>query len=144
MEIPPIPQPGDIVLISHHHDNRTYLDHVALVVDQQLFFEKAGSGDHVPYRLIDRQTLEQIWNPDIYTFEYRRPYTQQLWSPPQQVFGSQSHPGIGTQTLTNISQTSHPQITHYAMAKLPPFVQVHGRFRLSPQAYDPQVFFAGP
>ncbi len=28
-----------------------FLDHVAVLVDYDLYFEKSGSGDHVPYRL---------------------------------------------------------------------------------------------
>ena len=41
-----VPQPGDIVLISYFNarENREYLHHAALVVDQDLFFEKAGAG----------------------------------------------------------------------------------------------------
>lgn len=147
MKIQPQPQTGDIVLVYHQHGNRDYLDHVALVVDQQLFFEKAGSGDHVPYRLIDRQTLEQIWDPNIYTFEYRRPYSQQQWQTPEQVFGQGGNRFSSYESFyrnqnpsDHITQGLPDQITHFAMQQLPALVLVQGQFHLSPQAYDPQVF----
>ncbi|WP_010475587.1 hypothetical protein [Acaryochloris sp. CCMEE 5410] len=145
MKIQAHPQTGDIVLVYHQHGNRTYLDHVALAVDQQLYFEKAGAGDDVPYRLIDHQTLEQIWNPDIYTFEYRRPYSQQQWQPPEQVFGQEENPYMvygHSSTQPRASKDSSPnlpaQMTYFAMKQLPAFVNIKGRFRLSPKAYDPQ------
>lgn len=145
MKIQANPQTGDIVLVYHQHGNRTYLDHVALAVDQQLYFEKAGAGNDVPYRLIDRQTLEQIWNPDVYTFEYRRPYAQQQWHPPEQVFGQDGHPFMvygHSSTQIKSKKDSSPQLpdqmTYFAMKQLPAFVRVKGRFRLPPKAYDPQ------
>lgn len=147
MKIQPYPQTGDIVLIYHQHGHRTYLDHVALVIDPQLFFEKAGSGDHVPYRLIDRQTLEQIWNPEIYTFEYRRPYSHQQWHPPEQIFGQKGNRFVADGTSStqhdpsdHRSRNLPDQMTYFAMKQLPTFVKVQGRFHLSPQAYDPWVF----
>lgn len=146
MKIQANPQTGDIVLVYHQHGNRTYLDHVALAVDQQLYFEKAGAGNDVPYRLIDGQTLEQIWNPDIYTFEYRRPYAQQQWHPPEQVFGqNENRFVVYDKTLAKQSSSasssqnlSNPMM-YFAMKQLPAFVKVQGRFRLSPKAYDPAV-----
>lgn len=140
MKIQSTPQPGDIVLVYHQHGNRTYLDHVALAVDQQFFFEKAGAGDHVPYRLIDRQTLEQIWNPEIYTFEYRRPYSQQQWQPPEQVFGQDGNRFVAYGSSDN-NQDLPPPGAIFAMKRLPALVKVQGRFRLPSKAYDPQVFF---
>ncbi|WP_299403410.1 hypothetical protein [Acaryochloris sp. IP29b_bin.148] len=138
------PQPGDFVLVYHHHGPQTYLDHVALVVDQQLFFEKAGAGDHVPYRLVDRSMLERIWNPDVYTFEYRRPRSQANWQTPQQVFS----PGDREMPLTHADhvQSPHaanspnPPTTYFAMQQIPAFLSVKGRFRLSPDMYD-RTFF---
>lgn len=145
MKIQVNPQPGDIVLVYHQHGNRTYLDHVALAVDQQLYFEKAGAGDDVPYRLIDRQTLEQIWSPEVYTFEYRRPYAQR-WHPPEQVFGQDGNSFMvygysSTQSSSSNSSSPHfpDPMTYFAMKQLPAFVNVRGRFRLAPEAYDPEV-----
>lgn len=147
MKIQAHPQTGDIVLVYHQHGNRTYLDHVALAVDQQLYFEKAGAGDDVPYRLIDHQTLEQIWNPDIYRFEYRRPYSQHQWQPPAQVFGQNGNSYMvygHAATQPRASQDSPSNVpgpmTYFAMKQLPPLVNVKGRFRLSPAAYDPEVW----
>jgi hypothetical protein len=83
-------QSGDILAIYHRLGNRTYLDHVALVVDEQILFEKAGTGDDTPYRLVHRDTLEQSWRPDIFTFEVRRPILDQPLSSPQKRFGLHS------------------------------------------------------
>lgn len=145
MKIQATPQPGDIVLVYHQHGNRTYLDHVALAIDQQLYFEKAGAGNDVPYRLIDRQALEQIWNPDIYTFEYRRPYAHQQWHSPEQLFGKEGNQFIvhgdslaQSSPRDNLSQSLPGPMTYFAMKQLPALVKVQGRFRLSPTAYDPQ------
>ncbi|WP_299484516.1 hypothetical protein [Acaryochloris sp. IP29b_bin.137] len=145
MKIQSTPQTGDIVLVHHQNDIRTYLDHVALVVDQQLFFEKAGAGNHVPYRLIDRQTLEQIWNPDIYTFEYRRPHTHQQWLPPEQVFSLNGNRRVADERSLVYQHSYHyssqnlpGQIISFAMKQLPELVLEQGRFRLSSQAYDPE------
>ncbi len=80
---------GDILLIYHRLGDRTYLDHVALMVDDQVFFEKAGTGNDTPYRLVDRETLEQSWRPDLFTFELRRLNAKSL-QPPQQQFGLHS------------------------------------------------------
>lgn len=146
MPIQPHPQTGDIVLIHHQHGDRTYLDHVALVVDRQLFFEKAGAGNHVPYRLIDRQTLERIWNPKVYTFEYRRPYSQQGWQAPEQRFGQGGKPFVvfghpPTQPGSNeaISLNLPEPRTYFAITQLPALVNRQGRFRLSPYAYNAQA-----
>lgn len=140
-------QAGDIVLIYHQNNGQTYLDHAALMVDQHIFFEKAGSGSHVPYRLIDRSTLEQIWNTNIYTFEYRRPHTQYQWQSPEQVFGpikprtrewtrsSDEIPPLSQQD----TQTSIGPTLQFVVQQLPAFVLLHGRFHLSPRAYDPKL-----
>lgn len=82
-------QSGDILLISHRLGHRTYLDHVALMVDDQIFFEKAGTGNDTPYRLVNRKTLEQSWRPEIFTFELRRLNSKPLHSPQKQ-FGLHS------------------------------------------------------
>jgi hypothetical protein len=37
-------QPGDVLLVSHRHGNQEYLDHTAIAIDQQIVFEKAGTG----------------------------------------------------------------------------------------------------
>ncbi|MGB7416063.1 MAG: hypothetical protein WA902_17805, partial [Thermosynechococcaceae cyanobacterium] len=76
-------QPGDILLIQHRRGELTYLDHVVLVIDDQLFFEKAGTGDETPYRLIDLKTLQQSWQPDVFAFNVRRPLPRQALLSPQ-------------------------------------------------------------
>jgi hypothetical protein len=83
-------QPGDILLIQHRRGDRIYLDHVALVIDEQLFFEKAGTGDETPYRLVDLETLKQSWQPSIFTFTMRRPLPGQALVSPQKRFGLHS------------------------------------------------------
>ncbi|MGF1603249.1 MAG: hypothetical protein GFH24_608438n31 [Chloroflexi bacterium AL-N5] len=83
-------QPGDILLIQHRRGDLTYLDHVALVIDDQLFFEKAGTGDETPYRLVDLKTLQQSWRPDVFAFKVRRPLQNQALLSPQKRFGLHS------------------------------------------------------
>ena len=133
-------RPGDIVLVYHQHGNRQYLDHSALIVDQHLFFEKAGSGNHVPYRFIDRATLKRIWNPQIYTFEYRRPHPQHQWQPPERVFGKGEKRVALPPSTDGYQLTSASPITHFAMQQLPALISTNGRSRLSFRAYDPNLF----
>ena len=147
------PQPGDIVLISSVNatENREYLHHAALVVDPNLFFEKAGAGDHVPYRLIDGATLQRMWNPAIFTIEYRRPHRHRLLRSPHQAFGLHSdwvlrhwpqlkalapvlahtysvNQAIGTD---NLADTTYLQMRSIAL-----LASGRDRYRLPDQAYE--------
>eukprot|EP00386_Alphamonas_edax_P010276 GDKI01033305.1.p1 GENE.GDKI01033305.1~~GDKI01033305.1.p1 ORF type:complete len:438 (+),score=62.16 GDKI01033305.1:71-1315(+) len=67
-------QPGDILL--YWHQNRVsegpFLDHVAVYIDRDLYFERAGSGDGVPFRLTDWKNLCKAWVPGVFNVEWRR------------------------------------------------------------------------
>ena len=67
----PIPdvltKPGDIILILHKSSTGyEYLDHMAIVIDDGVYFEKAGTGADVPMRIIDAETLLKIWRPGVF------------------------------------------------------------------------------
>ncbi len=105
-------QPGDVLLIKHQLGDRTYLDHVALMVDDQIFFEKAGTGDNTPYRLVDLETLKQSWRPDIFTFEVRRPVSGQPLQSPLERFGlHSSEPLEQFPALANVSRALAAQFS---------------------------------
>jgi hypothetical protein len=141
-------KPGDILLLSHRHGDREYLDHVVLVIDHYLFFEKAGTGDEVPYRFVSTQTLTQIWNPTIFRYEVRRPLTQQRLPSPSDRFSlKQQTPlrlpllgwerwrlGAKLSRLTAIESVDEPP-TFLWIQPLPPLQQTQGRFQLPPAAY---------
>lgn len=138
------PAPGDILLIHHQLGERTYLDHVALVVDEQIFFEKAGTGDDTPYRLIDRATLEQSWRPEVFTFEVRRLNSKPLL-PPHKQFGLQS-PGAVSRfpLLATVSRSLAEKFSvvwfdeqeatthHYYQMQPINLIKVNEKFMLSP------------
>jgi hypothetical protein len=129
-------QPGDVLLVSHRHGNQEYLDHTAIAIDQQIVFEKAGTGDTVPYRLIDLGTIRQIWNPQVFSYEWRRPIRgqelphplQEFWvsNPVQQIpFPySMTYPIKGGRTI------------YFPLLTLPSLQQQGLQFRLPPEAYQ--------
>lgn len=138
-------QPGDILLIYHQHQQQDYLDHVALVVDQNLYFEKAGTGDHVPYRLVDEATLKRTWRPDVFTFEIRRPYATLQLPPPAEAFGLSKQSGSVSWPYTAISedgqQLTADQLPHvtagvtYFGIQPIPLQRQYGRTVLAESAY---------
>jgi hypothetical protein len=139
-------QPGDIVLISHRHGDREYLDHTVLVVDRNLFFEKAGTGDEVPYRFLEAQTLQQIWNPAIFRYELRHPLKSQRLPLPSDRFSLKQQNQFGLERLglawakwsphlTVVEDLGTPP-TFLWMQPLPPLQSVKGRFQLPPAAYQ--------
>lgn len=40
-----------------------YLDHIVVVIDEDVFFERAGSGDNVPFRVTNYEGLTKSWVP---------------------------------------------------------------------------------
>jgi hypothetical protein len=139
-------QPGDIVLISHRHGDREYLDHTVLVIDRNLFFEKAGTGDEVPYRFVEAQTLQQIWNPAIFHYEVRRPLKSQRLPLPSDRFSLKQQNQFSFERrlldwakwsphLTVVEDLDAPP-TFLWMQPLPPLQRVKGRFQLPSAAYQ--------
>jgi hypothetical protein len=139
-------KPGDIVLISHRHGDREYLDHTVLVVDRNLFFEKAGTGDEVPYRFVEAQTLQQIWNPAIFRYELRRPLKSQHLPLPSDRFSlkQQNWLSVGQLRLDWAKWSPHLTVvedldalpTFLWMQPLPPLQSIKGRFQLPSAAYQ--------
>jgi len=67
--------PGDIVLVWMDQPWRTRLRlaHAVVLVDRNVVFEKAGTGDTTPYRMIDIGTVQRAWDPELFRYEVRRP-----------------------------------------------------------------------
>ena len=91
----PIPgifsNPGDIILITHKSSSGyEYLDHTVIIIDDGIYFEKAGTGEDVPIRIIDRETLLQIWSPGIFRYELRRLHQNAVFPHPQEIFSLDS------------------------------------------------------
>jgi len=80
-------KPGDIILVMHTSSSRhEYLEHIAIAIDDGIYFEKAETGESVPIRIIDRQTLTQIWQPGVFDYEVRRLKPDAVLPHPQRVF----------------------------------------------------------
>eukprot|EP00128_Syssomonas_multiformis_P005149 Colp12_sorted_trinity150504_noHs@20672 len=78
-------QPGDVVLIWHQNrGEEPYLDHIAVFIDEDLYFERAGTGDDVPFRLTDWKGLTTSWVPIAFNYDWRR--VKATLSPAKEVF----------------------------------------------------------
>ncbi|ELS01555.1 hypothetical protein Xen7305DRAFT_00012590 [Xenococcus sp. PCC 7305] len=91
----PIPgesiQPGDLILVMHRSSaGYEYLDHIAIAIDDGLYFEKAGAGEHVPIRITDEATLLKIWPPGVFHYELRRLKPNASLPHPQEIFSLNS------------------------------------------------------
>jgi hypothetical protein len=140
-------KPGDILLISHRHGDREYLDHTVLVIDRNLYFEKAGTGDEVPYRFVASDTLRQIWNPAIFRYELRRPLPDKPLPPPGDRFSLKQQSVLG-RSLRKDGWTLGAKLSHFTAVEdpdtptillwiqpLPPLQNIRGRFQLPATAY---------
>lgn len=70
-------QSGDVLLIWHQNPSTTsgtdlYLDHVAICIDDDVYYEKSGSGDRVPFRLSTWDMITRNFPPSIFFWEWRR------------------------------------------------------------------------
>eukprot|EP00475_Leptophrys_vorax_P029034 TRINITY_DN4233_c0_g1_i1.p1 TRINITY_DN4233_c0_g1~~TRINITY_DN4233_c0_g1_i1.p1 ORF type:complete len:430 (-),score=102.35 TRINITY_DN4233_c0_g1_i1:87-1376(-) len=65
-------EPGDFVLIWHHNRDGIFLDHAAVFIDEDLYFERAGTGDLVPFRINDWAGITSSWIPGVFEYEFRR------------------------------------------------------------------------
>jgi hypothetical protein len=68
-------KPGDVILIWHQNQGvEAYLDHVAIFIDDDLYYEKSGTGDDVPFRLNDYAGLTSAWpiNIGVFFVDWRR------------------------------------------------------------------------
>jgi len=79
---------GDVICVFLRDSamKRPILQHVVMLVDQDVVFEKAGSGDANPFRRTDLATVEKEWKPvkhgGLFSWELRRPHfdTEQGWT----------------------------------------------------------------
>lgn len=97
-------QSGDVLLLWHQiaceSSGRVYLDHVATLVDDDVYFEKSGSGDDVPFRVNTWDGLIANFPPAVFNWEWRRlvrnnPTSPSIWSesrlkPASEIFGVDS------------------------------------------------------
>jgi hypothetical protein len=83
-------QPGDVILIWHKNQlGEAYLDHVAIFIDDDLYYEKSGTGDDVPFRLNDYKGLTTAWPIYIGVFivDWKRLKPDVVLSDPATRFG---------------------------------------------------------
>jgi len=76
-------EPGDILVIG-----KKYLQHVAIFIDDDLYFEKAGAGSTALYRLNDFQTIAKTWPADLHGYSWRR-IKNQAFPSPEKLFNLQ-------------------------------------------------------
>lgn len=70
-------RPGDVLLIWHRNPTTAsgtdlYLDHVATCIDDDVYFEKSGSGDNVPFRLSTWEMITKNFPTFVFIWEWRR------------------------------------------------------------------------
>ena len=68
--------PGDVLLIGD-----AWLQHVAIFVDDDLYFEKSGTGNTALYRLNTLDTILATWPPDLHGYSWRRFHGRPLPDP---------------------------------------------------------------
>lgn len=68
--------PGDVLLIGD-----AWLQHVAIFVDDDLYFEKSGTGNTALYRLNTLETILATWPPDLHGYSWRRFHSRPLPQP---------------------------------------------------------------
>lgn len=69
-------QGGDVLLLWHtiatsNKPNKVYLDHVVTCIDEDVYFEKSGSGDRVPYRINTWEGIIANFPPAVFNWEWR-------------------------------------------------------------------------
>ena len=52
--------------------NKVYLDHVVTCIDEDIYLEKSGSGDNVPYRINTWEGITKNFPPSVFNWEWRR------------------------------------------------------------------------
>jgi hypothetical protein len=70
-------QGGDVLLLWHtitssNRPNKVYLDHVVTWIDDDVVFEKSGSGDKVPFRINTWEGLVANFPPFVFNWDWRR------------------------------------------------------------------------
>ena len=147
-------QPGDTILIMHvSSTGHEYLDHIVVALDDGIYFEKAGTGENVPIRIIDEKTLRQIWQPGVFTYEIRRLKQNAILPHPQKIFSlnapviknefpllNKMPSSIGKNTSIMWQEEEKNIVTSswfHLLNTLPIFIDNTGKAKLKPQLYNP-------
>jgi hypothetical protein len=82
---------GDVLLVWHQNPTTAsgtdlYLDHVATFIDKDVYYEKSGSGDRVPFRINTREGVVRNFPTPVFFWEWRRLVRNNPLSP--KVYGS--------------------------------------------------------
>ena len=51
---------------------KVYLDHIVTSIDEDVYFEKSGSGDNAPYRINSWDGITKNFPPSVFNWEWRR------------------------------------------------------------------------
>ena len=80
--------PGDYVMLWHQNPGQPlFLDHIAIVLDQDIYYEKSGSGSNTPFRVTDWVSLSRSWVTKVFHYEWRRPVVGTPFPPAATAFG---------------------------------------------------------
>lgn len=147
-----ITQPGDILLAMHKSSTgKEYLDHIAIAIDDGVYFEKAGTGADVPIRIIDEVTLRKIWQPGVFNYELRRLKPDAVFPHPQDIFSLNSSEIKRKFPLTSAVLNNSKNITvmweeeqqetttsswFHLIDRLPLNIDMTGMARLKPESYS--------
>lgn len=71
---------GDVLLVGDK-----WLQHVAIFIDNDFYFEKAGSGETALYRITHWNLLQQTWPSDLHGYSWRR-FNKQTLPEPAELF----------------------------------------------------------
>jgi hypothetical protein len=71
------------------------LQHVAIFIDNDFYFEKAGSGDSALYRVSHWNTLSKTWPPDLHGYSWRR-FNKRPLPDPSDIFNLETSLPEGT------------------------------------------------
>jgi hypothetical protein len=83
-------RPGDVLLVGDK-----WLQHVAMFIDNDIYFEKAGSGDSALYRISHWDTLSKTWPPELHGYSWRR-FNKQKLPDPSELFNLKTSLPEGT------------------------------------------------
>jgi hypothetical protein len=155
--------PGDVILIWHKNQKGVpYLDHIAIFIDDDLYYEKSGTGNDVPFRLNDFIGLSSAWpiNIGVFFVDWRRMKPSVILPDPAQRFGLNNSDTVNEINNVWINQLKTQVQNDFAISasfndngdidaqtytwikalEQPFLVDVNGRSYLPEQYYDPAFF----
>ena len=134
--------PGDVLMLWHQNTGEEmYLDHVAILVDDDLYLEKAGSGAETPFRLIDWDGLVASWPPAVFEWDWRRRKRGTAVPPAREAFGSRLAPkGARADALSVSPYAGTEQLSWVKTLDEPLTMDDRGRAALPPAAFEAAAF----